>query len=93
MGNYVDAKKIDGMLHVVIADGDERTVELYEPEYVMYFPDDCGRYKSIFGEKLAKFTTGSYFELLDAIEIVNEAGLQTFESEVAPRKIPKRRWT
>jgi len=72
------------MLHVVIADGDERSVKLYEPEYVMYFQDDCGKYKSIFGDKLAKFTTGSYFELRDAIEVVTEAGLQIFESDVDP---------
>ena len=83
--SYVDAlwDREKDVVHVVERDekGIRKFVD-YPARYVFYYPDNRGKYKSIFGESLGKVTTRSFKEFSKEQKI--HSGHTLYESDINP---------
>jgi DNA polymerase elongation subunit (family B) len=83
--SYVDAlwDREKDIIHVVERDekGVRKFVE-YPARYVFYYPDNRGKYRSIFGENLSKVTTRSFKEFSKEQKIHSNHTL--YESDINP---------
>lgn len=81
---YVDAyySKEDNQIWVVERHKGKREYINYPVEYVTYYDDPNGRYKSIFGNNLSKFTTNSYKEYQKELKLLNNK--TQYESDINP---------
>lgn len=80
---YIDAffDKQKERIHVVERIDGTRVFKEYRPDYVFYYEDQNGTYKSIFGNPLKRFSTHSFKEFTKE---VNSTSKQTFESDINP---------
>jgi DNA polymerase elongation subunit (family B) len=83
--SYVDAlwDREKDVVHVVERDekGIRKFID-YPARYVFYYPDNRGKYKSIFGESLGKVTTRSFKEFSKEQKI--HSGHTLYESDINP---------
>ena len=83
--SYVDAMwdRDKDVIHVVERDdkGVRRFVD-YPSKYIFYYPDNKGKYHSIFGDKLSKVTTRSWKEFAKEQKIHSNHTL--YESDINP---------
>jgi DNA polymerase elongation subunit (family B) len=83
--SYVDAlwDREKDIIHVVERDekGVRKFVE-YPARYIFYYPDNRGKYRSIFGENLSKVTTRSFKEFSKEQKIHSNHTL--YESDINP---------
>lgn len=81
---YVDAyySKEDNEIWVVERINGKRKYVTYPVEYVTYYEDPNGEYKSIFGNNLSKFTTKSYKEYKKELKLLNNK--TQYESDINP---------
>jgi DNA polymerase elongation subunit (family B) len=83
--SYVDAlwDREKDVVHVVERNekGVRKFVD-YPARYVFYYPDNKGKYKSIFGESLGKVTTRSFKEFSKEQKI--HSGYTLYESDINP---------
>ena len=81
---YVDAyySKEDNEIWVVERRNGKRQFITYPVEYVTYYDDPQGRYKSIFGNNLSKFTTHSFKEYQKELKLLNSK--VQYESDINP---------
>jgi len=59
-----------------------RIYQEYNARYLFYYPEQRGKYKSIFGENLSKVTAKSYKEFQKEIRI--HSGYKLYESDINP---------
>lgn len=79
---FIDAKKIDK--RIFVSERDEhgvRNVITHKPEYAFYYDDPNGKYTSIYGDPLSRFSTDNYFTFRDERDAAQLTG-QTYESDV-----------
>lgn len=81
---YVDAyySKEDNEIWVVERRNGKREYVNYPVEYVTYYDDPMGMYKSIFGNNLSKFTTHSFKEYQKELKLLNNK--VQYESDINP---------
>ena len=83
--SYVDAiwDREKDVVHVVERDPKKgRLFQDFPARYIFYYPDNKGKYKSIFGESLNRITSKSYKEFQKEQRIHNSHRL--FESDINP---------
>ena len=82
---YVDAKLIDGRVHVsYYNDKGERKVSTHLPPYVYYYHDKFGTYNSVLNDKLKKASFTNRRKFQNDLARVKERGMEVFESDVPP---------
>lgn len=81
---YVDAyySKEDNEIWVVERHNGKRHYVTYPVEYVTYYDDPNGRYKTIFGNRVSKFSTTSYKEYQKELKLLNNK--TQYESDINP---------
>ena len=83
--SYVDAiwNRDKDIIYVVERDPKKgRIYQEYPAKYVFYYPDQRGKYKSIYGDNLSKVTSKSYKEFMKEKKI--HSGHNLYESDINP---------
>jgi DNA polymerase elongation subunit (family B) len=83
--SYVDAiwNRDKDIIHVVERDPKKgRIYQEYPAKYIFYYPDQRGKYKSIYGDSLSKVTTKSFKEFQKEQRI--HSGHSLYESDINP---------
>ena len=83
--SYIDAmwNREKDIIHVVERDPKKgRIFQEYPAKYIFYYPDQKGKYKSIYGNSLNKVTAKSYKEFIKEKKI--HSGHTLFESDINP---------
>ena len=83
--SYVDAiwDREKDLIHVVERDTKKgRIYNDYPARYIFYYPDNKGKYKSIYGENLSRVTAKSHKEFIKEQKI--HSGHRLFESDMNP---------
>lgn len=83
--SYVDARwdRDQDVVQVVERDPKKgRIYQTYPAKYLFYYPDQRGKYKSIFGENLSKVTAKSFKEFTKEQRI--HSGHRLYESDINP---------
>ena len=83
--SYVDAiwNREKDIIYVVERDPKKgRIYQEYPAKYVFYYPDQRGKYKSIYGDNLSKVTSKSYKEFMKEKKI--HSGHSLYESDINP---------
>ena len=83
--SYVDAiwNREKDIIYVVERDPKKgRIYQEYPAKYVFYYPDQRGKYKSIYGDNLSKVTSKSYKEFMKEKKI--HSGHNLYESDINP---------
>lgn len=81
---YIDAfySKEDGEIFVVERHNGERHYVSYPVEYVTYYDDPNGKYKTIFGNSVTKFSTNSFKDYQKELKLLS--GKTQYESDIQP---------
>lgn len=81
---YVDAyhSKEDNEIWVVERHDGKRHLVSYPVEYITYYDDPNGRFKSIFGNRISKYTTTSFKEYQKELKLLS--GKTQYESDINP---------
>ena len=63
--SYIDAflERDKDRINVVERKNGERHFKTYPTRYIFYYPDPAGEYKSIYGNRLSRFSTNSIISL------------------------------
>jgi DNA polymerase elongation subunit (family B) len=83
--SYVDAiwNRDKDIIYVVERDPKKgRIYQEYPAKYIFYYPDQRGKYKSIYGDNLSKVTSKSYKEFMKEKKI--HSGHNLYESDINP---------
>jgi DNA polymerase elongation subunit (family B) len=83
--SYIDALHNKERDEIVVVERDaagKRQYMTYPANYTFYFGDKKGKYRSITGESLSKFTTRKYSEFQKEVRLHSNKGI--FESDVSP---------
>ena len=83
--SYVDAiwDREKDVVRVIERDQKKgRIFQEYPARYMFYYPEQRGKYKSIFGENLSKVTSRNYKEFLKEQRI--HSGHKLYESDINP---------
>jgi DNA polymerase elongation subunit (family B) len=82
--SYIDAlfDREHDRIHIVERRGGQRHYQEYPANYVFYYDDPRGKFLSIFGTPVARFSTRSNKEFRKELRI--QSGKQIFESDINP---------
>ncbi len=82
--SYIDAlfDREHDRIHIVERRGGQRHYQEYPANYVFYYDDPRGKFLSIFGTQVARFSTRSNKEFRKELRI--QSGKQIFESDINP---------
>jgi DNA polymerase elongation subunit (family B) len=82
--SYVDAlfDRDHDRIHIVERRGSERRYQEYPANYVFYYDDPRGRFKSIYGTPVSRFSTRSNKEFRKELRI--QSGKRFYESDINP---------
>jgi DNA polymerase elongation subunit (family B) len=82
--SYVDAifDRNNDLIKVVERSKDKRHYKEYPARYVFYYPDQKGKYESVYGEKLSRVVARSQKDFHKELRIHN--GKRLFESDINP---------
>jgi DNA polymerase elongation subunit (family B) len=81
---YVDAyhNKDNDEIWIVERINGERTYQTLPSKYTFYFEDQKGKYQSIFGDRVSKYTTNNYSSFQKELKV--NSGRKLFESDINP---------
>ena len=80
--SYIDALKIKDTIHVVERRNGKRIFQKFPAKYVFYAKSPKGTHKSIYGDSLYKFETGSFNTFQKERKFVRPDSL--FEDDINP---------
>lgn len=83
--SYVDAIRDRDKDTVTVVERDEKGVRRYQQypiNYTFYYPDAKGKYRSVYGDSLSRFTSRNRGEFQKEMKI--HGGKKLFESDINP---------